>query len=204
MAEELPELLVADADAWRAWLAANHASSAGVRLVLTKKGGAVTTLAVDDAIDQALCFGWIDGQIARRDDASYFTRFTPRRPKSRWSRLNVERVERLRAAGLMAPAGEAACAAAQADGRWEAAYAGQASAVVPEDLAAAVRARPEAQAMFEKLTSANRYALIYRLEATGSPEARARRIAEFVAMLERHETIHPQRRRPDEHAAGPR
>ncbi|GAA4167522.1 YdeI/OmpD-associated family protein [Gryllotalpicola koreensis] len=196
MAEELPELLVPDADAWRAWLAANHATSPGVLLVLTKKGGTVTALGIDDAIDQALCFGWVDGRIGRRDDASYLTRFTPRRAKSRWSKLNVDRVERLTAEGLMAPAGEAAVAAAQASGLWEAAYAGQASVTVPQDLLDAVRAQPEAQAMFDVLTSANRYALIYRLDAAASPQARERKLAEFVAMLARHETPHPQHRMP--------
>ncbi|WP_415856038.1 YdeI/OmpD-associated family protein [Sinomonas sp. G460-2] len=196
MAAELPELLVPDSDAWRSWLVANHATSSGVWLVLHKKGGAVTSLAFEQALDGALCFGWVDGQIGRRDDGSYVTRFTPRGPKSKWSKLNVANVERLEEAGLMTEAGRAVVNSAKEDGRWEAAYAGQASAEVPQDLADAIAANPEAQAMFDVLTAVNRYALIYRTESAKKPETRARKIADFVAMLARHETIHPQKRLP--------
>ena len=196
MAPELPELLLPDADAWRAWLAANHATSRGVWLVQHKKGGAVTSLTYEQALDHALCFGWVDGQIGRRDEGSYVTRFTPRGPKSKWSKLNVANVERLEAAGLMTEAGRAVVESAKADGRWEMAYAGQATAEVPEDLAGAIAANPEAQAMFEALTSVNRYAIIYRLGTVKKPETRARKIAEYVDMLARHETIYPQKRRP--------
>ncbi|WP_422935331.1 YdeI/OmpD-associated family protein [Sinomonas sp. P47F7] len=196
MAVDLPELLVPDSDAWRAWLAENHATSSGVWLVLHKKGGAVTNLAFEQALDGALCFGWVDGQIGRRDDGSYVTRFTPRGPKSKWSKLNVANVERLEEAGLMTEAGRAVVNSAKEDGRWEAAYAGQASAEVPQDLADAIAANPEAQAMFNVLTAVNRYALIYRTESAKKPETRARKIADFVAMLARHETIHPQKRVP--------
>ncbi|MFJ3958258.1 YdeI family protein [Arthrobacter sp. NPDC090010] len=196
MAVELPELLVPDEQAWRAWLQENHASSPGVWLVEHKKGGTVTALTFEQALDHALCFGWVDGQIGRRDEGSYRTRFTPRGPKSRWSKINVANIERLEAAGLMTEAGRAVVDAAKADGRWELAYAGQATSEVPADLASAVAENPEAQAMFEVLTSANRYALIYRLSSVKRPEARARKIEDFVAMLARHETIHPQKRRP--------
>lgn len=196
MAPELPELLLPDADAWRAWLAENHATSRGVWLVQHKKGGAVTSLTYEQALDHALCFGWVDGQIGRRDEGSYVTRFTPRGPKSKWSKLNVANVERLEAAGLMTEAGRAVVESAKADGRWEMAYAGQATAEVPEDLAGAIAANPEAQAMFEALTSVNRYAIIYRLGTVKKPETRARKIAEYVDMLARHETIYPQKRRP--------
>lgn len=196
MAPELPELLLPDADAWRAWLAENHATSRGVWLVQHKKGGAVTSLTYEQALDHALCFGWVDGQIGRRDEGSYVTRFTPREPKSKWSKLNVANVERLEAAGLMTEAGRAVVESAKADGRWEMAYAGQATAEVPEDLAGAIAANPEAQAMFEALTSVNRYAIIYRLGTVKKPETRARKIAEYVDMLARHETIYPQKRRP--------
>lgn len=196
MAPELPELLLPDADAWRAWLAENHATSRGVWLVQHKKGGAVTSLTYEQALDHALCFGWVDGQIGRRDEGSYVTRFTPRGPKSKWSKLNVANVERLEAAGLMTEAGRAVVQSAKADGRWEMAYAGQATAEVPEDLAGAIAANPEAQAMFEALTSVNRYAIIYRLGTVKKPETRARKIAEYVDMLARHETIYPQKRRP--------
>lgn len=196
MAPELPELLLPDADAWRAWLAANHATSRGVWLVQHKKGGAVTSLTYEQALDHALCFGWVDGQIGRRDEGSYVTRFTPRGPKSKWSKLNVANIERLEAAGLMTDAGRAVVESAKADGRWEMAYAGQATAEVPADLAGAIAANPEAQAMFEALTSVNRYAIIYRLGTVKKPETRARKIAEYVDMLARHETIYPQKRRP--------
>jgi uncharacterized protein YdeI (YjbR/CyaY-like superfamily) len=196
MAPELPELLLPDADAWRAWLAENHATSRGVWLVQHKKGGAVTSLTYEQALDHALCFGWVDGQIGRRDEGSYVTRFTPRGPKSKWSKLNVANVERLEAAGLMTDAGRAVVESAKADGRWEMAYAGQATAEVPDDLATAIAANPEAQEMFDALTSVNRYAIIYRLGTVKKPETRARKIAEYVDMLARHETIYPQKRRP--------
>ncbi|WP_138445364.1 YdeI/OmpD-associated family protein [Sinomonas susongensis] len=195
MAPELPELLLPDADAWRAWLEENHATSPGVWLVQHKKGGSVTELTFGQALDHALCFGWVDGQIGRRDEGSYVTRFTPRGPKSRWSRLNVANVERLESAGLMTEAGRAVVQAAKKDGRWEQAYAGQASAEVPDDLAAAIAANPAAQELFEQLTAVNRYALIYRTGSVKKPETRARKIAEFVDMLARGETIHPQKRR---------
>ena len=196
MAAELPELLVPDAEAWLAWLAENHATSRGVWLVLHKKGGSVTGLGYDQALDGALRFGWVDGQIGRRDEGSYVTRFTPRGPKSKWSRNNVAKVERLEEAGLMTEAGRAVVNSAKADGRWEAAYSGQASAEVPQDLADAIAADPDAQAMFDVLTSVNRFALIYRTESVKKPETRARKIADFVAMLARHETIYPQKRQP--------
>ena len=193
---ELPELLVPDAPAWRAWLAEHHTTNPGVRLVLHKKGGNVTELNYAAALEEALCFGWIDGVSGKRDDGSHLRRFTPRTKTSKWSKINVGHYERLAAAGLMQPAGVAAADAAKADGRWEAAYAGQASAEVPEDLAAAIVASPPAQAMFEVLTSVNRYALIYRTNSVKSPSVRAAKIAGFVAMLEAGETPHPQKRRP--------
>ncbi|MEE6295423.1 YdeI/OmpD-associated family protein [Georgenia wangjunii] len=193
---ELEELLVPDAAAWRAWLAEHHGSSPGVWLVLHRKGGDVTTLTYAQALDEALCFGWIDGQAARRDAASTLQRMTRRRPTSPWSARNVSYVERLEAEGRMHPAGRAAVEAAKADGRWERAYAGPATTTVPADLAAAVAADPAAQAMFDVLTSANRFALVQRLDAVKRPETRARKLGEFVAMLARGETPYPQKRRP--------
>ncbi|MGA7204637.1 MAG: YdeI/OmpD-associated family protein [Specibacter sp.] len=193
---ELPELLVPDAATWRGWLLENHATSPGVRLVLHKKGGTVTALDYAGALDEALCFGWIDGIIGKRDGGSYFTRFTPRTRTSKWSKNNVDNVARLSLAGRMHPAGEAAVAAAQADGRWEAAYIGQADAKLPEDLAKAIAANPQAQAMFEVLTAVNRYALIYRTGTVKNPVARAAKIAGFVQMLAAGQTPHPQKRRP--------
>lgn len=196
MAIELEELVVPDAAAWRAWLAEHHADSPGVWLVLHKKGGDVTALTYAAALDEALCFGWIDGQGRSRDAASSFQRMTPRRPKSPWSARNVGYIARLEAAGLMHESGRAAVRAAQADGRWDAAYAGQASAEVPADLAEAIAADPRAQAMFDVLTKTNRFALIYRTNSAKRPETRAKRIAQFAEMLARGETVYPQKARP--------
>ncbi len=196
MADELQELLVADAREWTAWLQANHASSPGVRLVLHKRGGTVTALTYDAALDEALSFGWIDGVIGRRDEGSYVTRFTPRTPKSKWSMNNVVRIARLEQEKRIRPAGQAAVDSARADGRWEAAYLGQGSAEVPEDLAAAIDADPQARAMFKVLTSTNRYSLIYRVSSVKSGAARAKKIQGFVDMLARHETPYPQKRAP--------
>lgn len=196
MANELQELLVPDAAEWRAWLESHHADSPGVWLVLHKKGGEVTVLDYDAALDEALCFGWIDGQAKRRDGGSYFQRMTRRNPKSPWSERNVGHVARLEAAGKMAAAGRAAVESAKADGRWEAAYSGQATAVVPEDLAVAIAAVPEAQAMFDVLTSVNRYALIYRTNSVKQAATRERKIAGFVEMLARGETPYAQKKLP--------
>lgn len=195
---ELDELIVADSAALRAWLLDNHTTSPGVWLALTRKGGSVTTLTWQQAVDQALCFGWIDGQARKRDEESSWRRFTPRRPRSIWSRRNVDNVARLEAAGLMTDAGRAAVDAAKADGRWAAAYAPSSEAEVPADLLAAIAADPAAQAMFEVLTKTNRYALIHRVNAVKRAETRTRKVAEYVAMLARHETLHPQRARPAE------
>ncbi len=194
-----PELIVADASAWRAWLAANHEDEAGVWLVLAKKGTTQpTTLSYEQALDEALCHGWIDGQVGRRDELTFRQRFTPRRPRSKWSARNVAHIERLRGQGRMQAAGERVVAAAQADGRWDAAYAGQATIEVPDDLAAALAAQPRAQQMFALLTSQNRYAVLLRIDGAKRSDTRARRIERFVAMLARGETLHPQRRKlPD-------
>src|SRR3954470_4180060 len=193
---ELDELIVPDAEALRAWLSANHGTSPGVWLALTRKGGTVTSLTWQQAVDEALCVGWIDGQGRARDSETSSIRFTPRRPRSPWSQRNVANVARLEAEGRMLPAGRRAVEAAKADGRWDVAYAAQSEAEVPADLAAAVAANPAAQAMFDVLTKANRFALIYRLGAVKRPATRERKISEFVAMLARQETPHPQKARP--------
>lgn len=196
MGDDLPELTVADPAAWRAWLAEHHADQTGVWLVLAKKGTCEpTSLTYDQALDEALCHGWIDGLLQRRDESTYKQRFTPRRARSAWSRRNVGIVERLMSEGRMHPAGLAEVARAKSDDRWEAAYAGQAGIEVPDDLAGALAAEPTAQAMFEILTSQNRYALLYRLDTVKRANTRARRIERYVAMLARGETIYPQRRR---------
>ncbi len=155
------ELNVADVVAWRAWLGGHHAEPAGVWLVLAKRGTTEpTSLTYDQALEEALCQGWIDGQARRRDEVTYIQRFTPRRARSMWSARNVGIVERLTAEGRMLPAGLAEVARAKDDGRWQAAYAGPASMPVPEDLVAALAGEPTAQAMFEILTSQNRYGYI--------------------------------------------
>ena len=182
-----------DARAWRRWLAEHHDESTGVWLVLAKKGTSTpTTLTYDQALEEALCHGWIDGQAGRRDEATFRQRFTPRRSRSVWSQRNVARAERLIGDGRMQPAGLREIERAKADGRWEAAYAGPASIDVPGDLERALRAEPKARAMFGRLTSQNRYAILYRLTTAKRPETRARRIDQFVAMLAREETIYPQ------------
>jgi uncharacterized protein YdeI (YjbR/CyaY-like superfamily) len=194
MAVELPELIVPDATAWRAWLGKHHADPAGVWLVLAKKGmESPTSLTYDQALEEALCHGWIDGQARRRDATTYRQRFTPRRRRSSWSKRNTGHAERLLAEGRMHPAGVAEMERAKADGRWDAAYAGPKSIEVPPDLAGALAAEPKAQAMFEGLTSQNRYAVLYRIATAKRADTRARRIEEFVAMLGRGETIHPQK-----------
>ncbi len=195
--DDLPELLLPDAPAWRAWLEENHASSPGVWLVLHKKGGDVTALTYEAALQDALCFGWIDGQGRRRDAASVYQRMTPRRPRSVWSARNVERIERLEQEGRMHDAGRAQVDAAKADGRWAAAYPSARDAVVPEDLTVALAANPAAQAWFEALTSTNRFAITYRVHQAKRAETRARRIADLVEKLSRGETPYPQKRRPD-------
>ena len=193
---ELDELIVVDAEALRAWLSSNHATSTGVWLALTRKGGTVTTLTWQQAVDEALCFGWIDGQARKGDQDISWIRFTPRTARSSWSQRNVANVARLEAEGRMQPPGLAAVDAAKADGRWAAAYAPPSEAEVPDDLLAAIAAVPAAQAMFDVLTKTNRFALIYRVNAVKRAETRERKIGEFVAMLARHETIYPQKAKP--------
>ncbi|MBO3742652.1 YdeI/OmpD-associated family protein [Actinoplanes flavus] len=193
---ELEELIVADATALRAWLAEHHTTSPGVWLALTRKGGTVTTLTWQQAVDEALCAGWIDGQARKRDEHSSWIRFTPRTARSSWSQRNVGHVARLEAEGRMLPAGRAAVEAAKADGRWAAAYAPPSEAEAPADLLAAIAADPAAQAMFDVLTKTNRFALIHRLNAVKRAETRQRKITEFVAMLARHETVYPQKAKP--------
>lgn len=203
VAEQLPELIVADAAAWHRWLRTNHANPKGVWLVLAKKGVfEPTSLTYDEALDEALSHGWIDGQTGRRDDTTFRRMFTPRRARSGWSARNVAIIDRLRSEGRMHPAGEAEVARAQADGRWDAAYAGQATIEIPEDLAAALRAEPRAKAMFEVLTSQNRYAVLLRTSSAKQAATRARRIEQFVAMLARGETIYPQKQSAPAENAG--
>jgi uncharacterized protein YdeI (YjbR/CyaY-like superfamily) len=193
--EDAAELLVRDAAHWRAWLAKHHDSSAGIWLVLAKKKTVQpTSLNHDQALEEALCHGWIDGQLRGRDTDTYYQRFSRRRRRSAWSKRNIEIAERLIAAGRMHPAGIAELESARADGRSEAAYAGSASIEVPDDLGAALAAEPKALAMFENLSRQNRYAILYRISTAKRAETRERRVMQFVEMLARGETIHPQKR----------
>lgn len=195
---ETPELLVTGVAQWRAWLADNHATSTGVRLVLAKKGVAgPTTLTYVDALPEALCYGWIDGHLTRGDRATYYVRFTPRRARSPWSQRNVQTAERLIAQGRMQPAGLAEVERAKADGRWQSAYSGSASLVIPDDLLDALAASPGAQRMWEVLTRTNKYAVVYRVREAKRAETRARRIQQYVDMLARGDTPHPQKRKPE-------
>ena len=202
-----PELTVPDAAAWRSWLGANHTDPTGVWLVLAKKGTTTpTSLTYDQALDEALCHGWIDGQSRRRDDTTWRQRFTPRRVRSPWSARNTDIVARLVAEGRMCQPGLAEVDRAKADGRWAAAYAGPTATEVPADLADALAENASAKAMFDILTSQNRFAILHRLRAVKRAETRARRLDEFVAMLARGETVYPQKRSLDGSAgagAGP-
>jgi uncharacterized protein YdeI (YjbR/CyaY-like superfamily) len=195
VAARLNELLVTDAAAWRAWLGEHQGDGVGVELVLAKKGTTEpTSLTYEEALDEALCHGWIDGQVRRRDERTFRQRFTPRRARSQWSERNVGHVERLLGEGRMQPAGLAAVERAKADGRWEAAYPGQKAIEVPSDLTTALAAEPRARANFELLSSQNRYAVLYRIHSAKRSDTRARRIDQFVAMLAPGETLHPQKR----------
>lgn len=176
---------------WEAWLEDNHESSDGVCIEMAKKDSGIESVRYPEVLDVALCFGWIDGRRDALDERFFLQRFTPRRARSRWSQINREKAERLIAEGRMRPAGLAEVARAKADGRWKAAYAGQRSATVPDDLQRELDARPEARAFFEALDSRNRYAILYRLQEAKKPETRARRLAKFVAMLESGERVYP-------------
>lgn len=182
---------------WRVWLEANHRQDAGVWLAIPKKNSEYKTTPYEDLVEEALCFGWIDGQALRRDEDTTLQRWTPRRPRSPWSARNVGIVARLEAEGRMTDAGRAEVERAKADGRWDAAYGSQATAEMPEDLLAAIAANPDALAWFDVLTKSNRFALYYRVTQAKRPETRARRIADLVARLARGETPYPQKARPE-------
>ena len=193
MAVRRPVLRLPNQSAWRSWLEQNHDSNDGVQLALAKGGTAGITYA--EALDEALCFGWIDGQKQGLSDTEWLQTFTPRRQRSIWSKRNREHIERLEREGRMTQAGRAAVERAKADGRWDAAYAGSRDIGVPDDLAAALAASPKASAMFETLTSQNRFAILFRIGNVKRAETRERKIREYVAMLERGDTIYPQLRR---------
>lgn len=193
MPEQVPDLPVdefASAKAWERWLRANHATAPGLWLKIAKKGTGVTTVEFVDAIEVALCYGWIDGLRHAHDDTYFRQRFTPRKPRSKWSMINRDRVEALTAAGRMRPAGQAEVDAAKADGRWDAAYAGSRTIEVPDDLTRALRRNAKARRAFEGLDSTNRYAILFRIHDAKRPETRARRIEQFVTMLAEGRKLH--------------
>ncbi len=187
---ELPIVPFENKKKWKDWLARQHGKSAGVWLKIAKKNVGVLSVTYEEALDVALCYGWIDGQKKAFDDQYWLQKFTPRGPKSIWSKINTEKAERLIASGEMQPAGLKAIELAKQDGRWEAAYEGQKTISVPEDLQAALDKNRKAKASFATLNSVNRYAILFRIQNAKRPETRARRIQQFVEMLERGETIH--------------
>jgi uncharacterized protein YdeI (YjbR/CyaY-like superfamily) len=190
---DIEPFVVADAAAWRAWLDEHEDDSDGVWLALAKKGTTgPTTLTYAQALDEALCSGWIDGQKRSNDAATFLQRFTPRRKASLWSERNIGLVATLVAAGRMRQRGQAEVDRAKADGRWDRAYAGSATATVPDDLAAALDAAPAAAALFAELDATNRYAVLHRVMTAPSATARAARLTKLVAMLDRGETPYPR------------
>ncbi len=190
MGDELPVHLFPGPVELEGWLEENHDSAAGVWLKIAKKGAPEPSVTYAEALELALCFGWIDSQKRGLDETHFLQRFTPRRPRGRWSKTNRAKAEALIESGRMRPTGLAEVEAAKADGRWEAAYDGQRTAEVPDDLQRALDATPVAREFFQGLDSANRYAVIYRLNDAKKPETRERRLRKFVAMLERGEKIH--------------
>ncbi|MES2258946.1 MAG: YdeI/OmpD-associated family protein [Pseudomonadota bacterium] len=187
----LPEVGFEDAQAWWQWLELHHAGSAGVWMRLAKKASGVASVSYPEALDAALCFGWIDGLKKSAGEQFWLQKFTPRARRSIWSKVNRDKALALEAAGRMQPAGRQEIERAQQDGRWEAAYDSSSSASVPEDLQAALDAQPQAKAFFATLKSHNRYAILFRIQTAKKAETRARRIEQFVAMLVNGDTLHP-------------
>ena len=181
--KDLPIVPFASRDAWEAWLEENHAASDGLWLKIAKKGSGIETVSYAEAIEAALCYGWIDGQKASFDQDYWLQRFTPRRPRSKWSKVNRQKATELIEAGRMKPAGLREVERAKADGRWEAAYDVQSTATVPADLSRALEKNDRAREFFAKLDSRNRYAILYQIQDAKRPETRARRIEKYVAML---------------------
>jgi uncharacterized protein YdeI (YjbR/CyaY-like superfamily) len=189
---DLPVIAFASREAWDAWLSAQPANAKGLWLKFAKKSSGIQSISKDDAVDTALCHGWIDGQLDPFDESHWLVRFTPRKPTSIWSERNRARALELVKLGRMRPAGMREIERAKSDGRWDKAYASQRTAELPEDLAAALAKNPKASAFFATLNRVNRYAILYRTHTAKKPETRTARIAKFVAMLAKGETIYPQ------------
>ncbi|MBC7875665.1 MAG: YdeI/OmpD-associated family protein [Anaerolineales bacterium] len=191
MKSELPTLTFVSQKKWGDWLAKQHDKSAGVWMKLAKKDSGIESITITEALDVALCYGWIDGQRLSFDEKYYLQKYTPRRPKSIWSKINVEKVERLIKSGEMKPAGFKAIEAAKADGRWARAYDGQKNMSVPEDFQSELNKSKKAKAFFETLNRVNRYAILFRIQTAKKEETRVKRIKQFVEMLEKNEKIYP-------------
>jgi uncharacterized protein YdeI (YjbR/CyaY-like superfamily) len=187
---EEPILTLDGAAAWEKWLARHHDSASAVWLRMFKKGSGKQTLTYADALDAALCYGWIDGIMRSYDEESYVQRFTPRKPKSVWSKRNREHIERLTKEKRMKPAGMAQVQAAKADGRWDAAYDGQKDMEAPADFLAAISKNKQALAFYESLSRANKYAIAWRLQTAKKPETRERRLNALVKMIEQGKRLH--------------
>ena len=190
--KDQPVMLFASQKDWEKWLSKNHSIASGVWVRLAKKASALKSVNYAEALEVALCYGWIDGQKKSYDADSSLQKFTPRRPKSIWSKINREKAEVLITAGKMKPAGLLAIEKAKQDGRWDAAYDSQSKATVPEDFQMELDKNKKAKEFFATLKSVNRYAILFRIQTAKKAETRARRIQQFIEMLERNETIHPQ------------
>ena len=194
MAETRADLAViafASVQDWEAWLEEHHQDAQGIWLKIAKKEGGAASVSYAEALECALCYGWIDGQKAAFDDRYWLQKFTPRSRKSKWSKINCEKALALIAAGRMQPAGLAQVEVAQGDGRWEQAYESQSKISVPQDLQLALDNHPAARDFFEQLDSVNRYAILYRIQTAVKPETRTKRIQKYVTMLSKHEKIYP-------------
>ena len=188
---DLPTLPFATKNKWAEWLARQHHKSVGIWLKLAKKDSGIASVTYDEALEAALCYGWIDGQKKGFDDKYWLQKFTPRGPKSIWSKINTVKAEKLIASGEMKPAGLKAIELAKQDGRWEAAYESQKNISVPEDFESELNQNKKAKAFFATLNSVNRYAILFRIQTAKKAEARVRRIQQFVEMLERGEKLYP-------------
>ena len=188
---DLPIIPFASRDAWKGWLEEQHATANGLWLKIAKKGSGVDTVSYAEAVEVALCYGWIDGQKASFDDRYWLQRFTPRRPRSKWSKVNRQKATELIEAGEMKPAGLREVERAKANGRWDSAYDAQSTATLPDDLRRELEKNHKAREFFSKLDSRNRYAILYQIQDAKRPETRARRIAKYVAMLAEQKKPYP-------------
>lgn len=187
----IPVLLFETPASWHSWLGKHHATSPGIWLKIAKKGSGITSVSYDEAVEAALCYGWIDGQKKTYDESTWLQKFTPRGPKSIWSKINREKAQALIKRGKMKPAGLKAVESAKQDGRWDKAYESQSRAAVPSDLQRELNKNAKAKAFFATLNSVNRYAILFRIHNAKKAETRARRIQQFVRMLEKYKKIYP-------------